>query len=465
MHAITAHKRNAWHLCVDSIGIVISPPPPTGSDDSGTRPSGQEHWRVRARRRQRYWSLSHGFGKGRKLADWGAEDDGSDEEPTVIDADEDAQLQAAITASLAETSAGATPSGGGGLEQRPPAGTFLVTTGGLEGGSEGTRGGADDAAEEDMVWEDALGDAAAGSGGAAAVCREPQQRVAAAGLPTADDGAVNVAKAPVVNTAANGQPSDASGQVSAALLQSTADKVGAARAAMASELAKFGRAMAAAAGEQGADSLAPPCPAALEASSGARQSCGAADDTCSMSPGQGLPTETDHQQHKTANAPAPAPALAPAPAGESNRTVAPVQLAPVNQQDAPAAPGASALVAPAATISATPTAADTDPHTDRPIAATHTAPTEAPTTAGASEAARAVVRETPPPSVLEPQARPGAAVAPQPAFDYGAAMDALDSEQQQLRQEYQRQVGLLGCWQCGATLKSAYQCYQCVHWY
>ena len=36
----------------------------------------KQHWRERAAQRQRYWSLSHGFQRGRALADWGKEEGG-----------------------------------------------------------------------------------------------------------------------------------------------------------------------------------------------------------------------------------------------------------------------------------------------------------------------------------------------------------------------------------------------------
>jgi hypothetical protein len=42
-------------------------------EDAGGDQQGQ-HWRERAAARQRYWSLSHGFQMGRKLAAWGEED-------------------------------------------------------------------------------------------------------------------------------------------------------------------------------------------------------------------------------------------------------------------------------------------------------------------------------------------------------------------------------------------------------
>lgn len=72
---------------------------------------GDEHWRERAARRQKYWSLSHGFQMGRKLAQWG-ENEGEypqqkGQSPPKdssagggVNEDEDSQLQEAIRRSL-----------------------------------------------------------------------------------------------------------------------------------------------------------------------------------------------------------------------------------------------------------------------------------------------------------------------------------------------------------------------------
>lgn len=35
-----------------------------------------QHWRQRAAQRQKYWSVSHGFQMGRKLAAWGEDEPG-----------------------------------------------------------------------------------------------------------------------------------------------------------------------------------------------------------------------------------------------------------------------------------------------------------------------------------------------------------------------------------------------------
>ena len=58
-----------------------------------------QHWRERAAARQRYWSLSHGFQMGRKLATWGEQEE---------QGQADGQEAAAVTA------------GGEGLAPTPP---------------------------------------------------------------------------------------------------------------------------------------------------------------------------------------------------------------------------------------------------------------------------------------------------------------------------------------------------------
>lgn len=47
-------------------------------DDPGTAPKGPKNWRDRASHRQKYWSRMTGFQFGRKLGDWG-----KDEEPNA----------------------------------------------------------------------------------------------------------------------------------------------------------------------------------------------------------------------------------------------------------------------------------------------------------------------------------------------------------------------------------------------
>ncbi|GAB4814523.1 hypothetical protein N2152v2_001569 [Parachlorella kessleri] len=67
----------------------------------------KRHWRERAAQRQRFWSLSHGFQRGRALADWGKEDEpagrgehGRDGTAEVREDDE--EFQRAIQLSLEE---------------------------------------------------------------------------------------------------------------------------------------------------------------------------------------------------------------------------------------------------------------------------------------------------------------------------------------------------------------------------
>ncbi|KAK9830500.1 hypothetical protein WJX72_012105 [[Myrmecia] bisecta] len=62
-------------------------------------PWGQLHWRERAAQRQKYWSLSHGFQFGRKLADWGKPDASAKMTSAEL---EDAEMQEAIQRSLAD---------------------------------------------------------------------------------------------------------------------------------------------------------------------------------------------------------------------------------------------------------------------------------------------------------------------------------------------------------------------------
>lgn len=89
-------------------------PPPDGAGGPSSQPNGSQegagsqHWRERMARRHKYWSLSHGFQRGKKLGDWGKEGEESPEEDPeksarVVGADEeDAQLQEAIRRSLSE---------------------------------------------------------------------------------------------------------------------------------------------------------------------------------------------------------------------------------------------------------------------------------------------------------------------------------------------------------------------------
>jgi hypothetical protein len=52
-----------------------------GSTESRTEAARHKSWRERMAQRQKYWSLSHGFKGGRKLAEWGS----SEQRPTTPD--------------------------------------------------------------------------------------------------------------------------------------------------------------------------------------------------------------------------------------------------------------------------------------------------------------------------------------------------------------------------------------------
>ncbi|KAK9861414.1 hypothetical protein WJX84_011927 [Apatococcus fuscideae] len=77
-------------------------------DEAGSQPSSRPssaakplHWRERAAQRQKYWSLSHGFQFGRKLGDWGKDDQNEDVAAVAEAAEaEDEELQEAIRQSL-----------------------------------------------------------------------------------------------------------------------------------------------------------------------------------------------------------------------------------------------------------------------------------------------------------------------------------------------------------------------------
>ena len=45
--------------------------PPSSADKQAADEQSAQHWRERMARRQRYWSMNHGFKLGRKLGDWG----------------------------------------------------------------------------------------------------------------------------------------------------------------------------------------------------------------------------------------------------------------------------------------------------------------------------------------------------------------------------------------------------------
>ena len=69
----------------DDIGTATG----DGGGGDGDGDGGDEHWRERAARRQKYWSLSHGFQMGRKLAQWGENDNDDD---TVVQMQGDPDL-------------------------------------------------------------------------------------------------------------------------------------------------------------------------------------------------------------------------------------------------------------------------------------------------------------------------------------------------------------------------------------
>lgn len=73
-----------------------------------------QHWRERAAARQRYWSMSHGFQMGRKLAAWG-------EQGEQGQAGEEAGGQEAAAVEAAAAAAVVAAAGaGGGLAATPP---------------------------------------------------------------------------------------------------------------------------------------------------------------------------------------------------------------------------------------------------------------------------------------------------------------------------------------------------------
>jgi 5'-3' exonuclease len=88
-----------------------------GGPPAGATAEEADHWRARAARRQRFWSMSHGFQLGRKLGDWEAGDvpaarlaggagaGGGGGGGDVAGDGEDAQLQEAIRRSLADAPA------------------------------------------------------------------------------------------------------------------------------------------------------------------------------------------------------------------------------------------------------------------------------------------------------------------------------------------------------------------------
>ncbi|KAK9806600.1 hypothetical protein WJX73_007536 [Symbiochloris irregularis] len=86
-----------------------------------------QDWRERMKQQQKYWSTSHGFQFGRKLADWGKKDGreqlpsgsleagGSGSMPQRGDFEEDEQLQEAIRLSLQHSGSAGAAKGNGGI--------------------------------------------------------------------------------------------------------------------------------------------------------------------------------------------------------------------------------------------------------------------------------------------------------------------------------------------------------------
>ncbi|RMZ55315.1 hypothetical protein APUTEX25_003453 [Auxenochlorella protothecoides] len=93
-------------------GMLASPEGTTEPvPDVGLREQRDLHWRERAARRQRFWSLAQGFRQGRALSDWGKAGDGAQGSPALSPGraedgtrdEEEQALQAAIEASLQES--------------------------------------------------------------------------------------------------------------------------------------------------------------------------------------------------------------------------------------------------------------------------------------------------------------------------------------------------------------------------
>ncbi|KDD72361.1 hypothetical protein H632_c3455p0, partial [Helicosporidium sp. ATCC 50920] len=77
------------------------------AENLGLREQPDLHWRERANRRQKFWSMSHGFQMGRKLGDWGRDEhsrgpESSQEPPPEVVETDDAQVERAIELSLQE---------------------------------------------------------------------------------------------------------------------------------------------------------------------------------------------------------------------------------------------------------------------------------------------------------------------------------------------------------------------------
>uniref|UniRef100_A0A1D1ZZQ1 DNA repair protein UVH3 n=1 Tax=Auxenochlorella protothecoides TaxID=3075 RepID=A0A1D1ZZQ1_AUXPR len=122
-------------------GMLASPGGSTEPvPDVGLREQRDLHWRERAARRQRFWSLAQGFRQGRALSDWGKAGDGAQDSPALSPGraedgtrdEEEQALQAAIEASLQESREAWEVAGGSGPSGSGPA------RGGRESGWVGT---------------------------------------------------------------------------------------------------------------------------------------------------------------------------------------------------------------------------------------------------------------------------------------------------------------------------------------
>ena len=87
---------------ISSVQASGSQPSNVAGVDLTKRP---RDWRERMAQRQKFWSMSHGFQFGRKLADWGKGDSRDEVKPSEAAegvGPEEAELQRAIELSLRE---------------------------------------------------------------------------------------------------------------------------------------------------------------------------------------------------------------------------------------------------------------------------------------------------------------------------------------------------------------------------
>lgn len=332
--------------------------------------------------------MSHGFGKGRKLADWGAdEEDASDGELAIVDADEDAQLQAAITASLAEVTDTTPPTQAVGLAHAVGANEEGLA----DSGHQAARQDADeDADDDDMEWEDALG------GGS-------PEHAAADGLPIADDSCVDGVELAT-------QVDEPAAPLQTAIVQTATVQRGNVEttASAPKQVVNHKYENITVGNEIDQDVLAQP-------SAAVQGTCHALRGEIGSKP----------------------PAL-----------VADALLAPDNERDAPivlsipvqSTPVKPATVGPPQDPQSAVAVRDFSTHDDHKQTG-NTAANNAVIEQQAPVVNDAAALHSGYTAVQEPKAH--ASEAQKPSFDYGAAMEALDTEQQRLKQEYQRQVCVL----------------------